>query len=774
MKILSKIMLIACTGLMVLGLANNAFASHFRGAHFTWEKVSGNTVTFTINQAWRVNSLSSSSRTIHFGDGTSVNNVGSIVAQPTDLFGSPYEIWKGTVTHTYPGPGPWVVSLESCCRIFEVQNSSSSSFIVRTDVDLTDSQKGSSISSLPPILQMVQGPNVIPLAVADPDSDDITCRMATSSESAIYNIPSVSSGTMTVSNSCVLSWDASTAPDKSKWAVQVIYEEGLKKTAHDFIVEINGNLVANTPPQCSITSGMINNVVAVGTPITIEVTATDADGDNLTVNHLGLPVGATLTPITGTTQSSPMVATFNWTPTSVGLTAVTLQFTDDNNAQCQSSFTIDASNQAPTADAGADDNVNEGIGYKLDGTGSFDPDGSPLSYQWNQIAGPTVSLDDATLAQPSFTAPYVVSNQTVTFELVVFDGALYSSADTVDIVILQHNNEPIADAGDDINIKEGATAELDGTSSYDIDGQAITDYSWIQVGGPSVVLVGHSTANPTFTVPFSVGATLVFQLQVSDGMEYSELSSLPDSHIDGDDLITVTVTENNAPVADAGPDQSKNEGTVVTLNATASYDPDSDGLSYLWEQQSGTPVSLSDSTIAQPTFAAPATTGGEALEFKVTVTDDDSVNPKSSTDTVVINILDVNAPPSCELAVATPSMLWPPNHKMLSVEIAGVTDTDDIHNDITLRITGVTQDEPIEGTGDGDSSPDASIQVGVMTDGALIRTERSGEGDGRVYTINFIADDGFESCTGAVTVGVPHSRKSTPVDSGQVFDSTGN
>ena len=53
----------------------------------------------------------------------------------------------------------------------------------------------------------------------------------------------------------------------------------------------------------------------------------------------------------------------------------------------------------------------------------------------------------------------------------------------------------------------------------------------------------------------------------------------------------------------------------------------------------------------------------------------------------------------------------------------------------------------------------------------LIRAERQGGGNGRVYTVNFTADDGFESCQGAVTVGVPHSRRDDPVDNGQVYNS---
>ena len=65
-----------------------------------------------------------------------------------------------------------------------------------------------------------------------------------------------------------------------------------------------------------------------------------------------------------------------------------------------------------------------------------------------------------------------------------------------------------------------------------------------------------------------------------------------------------------------------------------------------------------------------------------------------------------------------------------------------------------TQDEPVSGSGDGESSPDAVIQVGDPADTVLIRRERSKDGNGRVYEVAFTADDGFESCAGVLQVSV--------------------
>lgn len=112
---------------------------------------------------------------------------------------------------------------------------------------------------------------------------------------------------------------------------------------------------------------------------------------------------------------------------------------------------------------------------------------------------------------------------------------------------------------------------------------------------------------------------------------------------------------------------------------------------------------------------------------------------------------DVNQPPSCELAQASPGLLWPPNHRLLPVRIVGVADPDDPN--VTTTITAVTQDEPVNGVGDGDTSPDA-VLLGAT---AMVRAERSGIGTGRVYKLTFTAADGG-TCTGSVTVCVPHDR----------------
>jgi YVTN family beta-propeller protein len=410
-------------------------------------------------------------------------------------------------------------------------------------------------------------------------------------------------------------------------------------------------------------------------------------------------------------------------------------------------------NQKPVAQAGGDQTVNEGDSVNLDGSVSSDPENDPLTYSWLQVGGTTVSLDMSDPVFPSFSAPWVaVGGETLTFELIVSDEDLDSDPDYVNITVKNVNNAPIADAGDYQAVKEGSGVTLDGSESYDLDGESIT-YSWLQTAGSPVTLSDTSAVKPSFTAPdVTAGETLTFELTVDDGIDTST------------DTIDVFVENvNHQPTADVGLDQTVDEGTSVAMDGSASSDPDNDPLTFVWTQIGGsTVVTLSDPAAASPTFTAPS--GADTLRFQLIVNDGEL---SSDPDVLIITVLASNDPSACGLAQASPDRFWPPNHKMVPVEIVGVTDPD--NDQVTITVTGVTQDEPVNNTGDGDTSPDAVIQG----DTVLLRAERAGDGNGRVYQVTFTADDGNNGiCTGNVTVCVPHDRKDTGcIDDGQYYDS---
>jgi hypothetical protein len=128
-----------------------------------------------------------------------------------------------------------------------------------------------------------------------------------------------------------------------------------------------------------------------------------------------------------------------------------------------------------------------------------------------------------------------------------------------------------------------------------------------------------------------------------------------------------------------------------------------------------------------------------------------------------------NRPPDVSLAKASSSVLWPADHKLAQITITGVTDPE--NDPVTIRIDRIMQDEPVNGTGDGDTCPDA---IGVGGAATQLRAERSGNGDGRVYTVFFTATDNHGGSTaGSVKVVVPLNQgQGGAVDQGPLFDST--
>ena len=126
-----------------------------------------------------------------------------------------------------------------------------------------------------------------------------------------------------------------------------------------------------------------------------------------------------------------------------------------------------------------------------------------------------------------------------------------------------------------------------------------------------------------------------------------------------------------------------------------------------------------------------------------------------------------NVAPVC-VDVTNAGNLWPPNHKMKSIDIT-LDATDEDGDDLFFTILSVFQDEPVDEKGDGKTSPDATI---IDDNTVELRAERSGNENGRVYHITVEASDGELSCTGTIIVGVPHDKKDTPVDDGPLYDST--
>ncbi len=281
-------------------------------------------------------------------------------------------------------------------------------------------------------------------------------------------------------------------------------------------------------------------------------------------------------------------------------------------------------NQNPSANAGPDQTVASGASVTLAGSGT-DPDGSIASFAWAQTSGTAVTLSNANVANPTFTAPTTSSNLALGFRLTVTDNRGGTATDSVIInVTAAANQNPTANAGPDQTVASGASVTLAG-SGTDPDG-SIASFAWTQTSGTAVTLSNASAANPSFTAPTtSSNLALGFRLTVTDNRGGTATDSV---------VINVTAAANQNPSANAGPDQTVASAASVTL-AGSGTDPDGSIASFAWAQTSGTAVTLSNANVANPTFTAPTTSSNLALGFRLTVTDN---RGGTATDSVVINV----------------------------------------------------------------------------------------------------------------------------------------
>ncbi|MBS1698136.1 MAG: tandem-95 repeat protein [Actinobacteria bacterium] len=382
---------------------------------------------------------------------------------------------------------------------------------------------------------------------------------------------------------------------------------------------------ANRPPTVSAGA---NQSVEVGATVTLSGTANDPDGDS--VSYAWTQTGGSPTLTLGT----PSAAQTTFTATSAGSFEFTLTATDGGGLSGSAHVTVTVSPPGtlpPAATAGGAQSVTTGQLVQLDASQSSDPQNLPLSYAWTQTAGtPVQHLSDATAAKPTFTAD---TPGAFTFRVTVSNGYLTGTAD-VTITVTQANRAPTADAGASRSMTAGTLLTLDGTGSSDPDGDALT-YAWTQISGPSLTLAQSATATATAT-PSAIG-TYVFRLVVSDGT------------LTGTDDVTITVTPaNRAPVARVAATQAVLTGTAVTLDGSASSDPDGDALTYSWTQTGGAAVQLTGAGTASASMT-PSTAG--TYTFQLTVSD----GTASATATTTVTVTDPALSNVARSATATAS-----------------------------------------------------------------------------------------------------------------------
>jgi PKD repeat protein len=338
-----------------------------------------------------------------------------------------------------------------------------------------------------------------------------------------------------------------------------------------------------------------------------------------------------------------------------------------------------------------------------------DPDGDALTY--------------AVVAQPahgtlSGTPPHVIyapepnASGPDSFTFVANDGSLASNIASVSIVVTAVNDAPVAQ-DQAVDALEDAPLAITLVAG-DPDGDALT---YAVVTQPAHGVLTGSLPNPTYTPASNYAGPDGFTFVAHDGSLVSNVATV---------ALTV-VPANDPPVAY---DQSVTTDfeTAVAVTLTAS-DPDGDTLSYVvvTPPAHGT---LSGGGAQFTYVPAAGYEGSDSFTFKVS---DGWVD--SHVATVVLRVNGpTNMPPDCGQAGPSVAVLWPPNHTWRAIGVQGVSDPEG--HPVTVTVTGVRQDEPVNGLGDGDTSPDAMLAP------LQVRSERSGTLNGRVYHVQFTASDG--------------------------------
>ena len=294
---------------------------------------------------------------------------------------------------------------------------------------------------------------------------------------------------------------------------ELVFELGVFDDAFGFAADTVTvtvlSTVVNTPP---VASAGPDRAVDENEVVTLSGSGTDSDGT--ITSYSWTQTSGTTVSLSGRTNPT---ATFTAPAVSVDETLTfRLTVTDDDGATASDevSVTVRQANQPPTVNAGSDQVVDAGMMVVLAGTAS-DPDGTIVSYLWEQTGGTTVSLAGTAAATAMFTTPDVSMDETLTFRLTVTDDDGATASDEVSVTVRQANQPPAVNAGMDRSVDAGMMVVLTGTAN-DPDG-TIVSYLWEQTGGTMVSLAGATAATAMFTAPdVSIDETLTFRLTVTD------------------------------------------------------------------------------------------------------------------------------------------------------------------------------------------------------------------------------------------------------------------
>jgi hypothetical protein len=441
--------------------------------------------------------------------------------------------------------------------------------------------------------------------------------------------------------------------------VSTAWSELNANTAYEWFVTVNDSHTTTTSPIWTFTTGTVNRAPVVTNPgaqasteganVSLQVVATDADGDTLSFTATGLPSGLTINPASGLITGT---IAFGASPTNNVVISVT-----DGTTTPQVTFTwaVTRTNRAPIAEAQSVTTA-EDAAKPIVVSGS-DPDNDPLSY--TIATGPAHGTLSGTAPSLAYT-PAANYNGPDSFTFRVNDGALTSPTATVSITVTPVADSPVVSTPGNQTSAEGANISLPIVAS-DPDGETLT-YSASNL--PAGLTINPTTGLIGGSIAFAAAGTYQVQVTVTDPTLLSASTSF-----------SWTVSDvSQAPVAVAQTISTpRNRAFTGTLVAT---DADNDPLTFsiVAQPKKGTVV-LNAATGGFTYTPVNSPTGTDTFTFKA---NDGAADSNIATVTVKFTAAVTNTAP-----VATNGTL------IVSEDNVGtgtLTATDSDGNALTLRI----------------------------------------------------------------------------------------
>ncbi|MGZ8811016.1 MAG: tandem-95 repeat protein, partial [Thermoanaerobaculia bacterium] len=336
---------------------------------------------------------------------------------------------------------------------------------------------------------------------------------------------------------------------------------------------------------------------------------------------------------------------------------------------------------------------------------------------------------------PNFNGPATFTYRVCDNGITVGQADPQCSTATVNVTVNPVNDPPVLSGVPSSATTPEETAYAFTAHGSDADGDALT---FSLVGAPAGATIDPSTGQFTWTpteAQGGTGAPYVFKVHVSDGIANTDAG------------ISVSVTEvNRAPVIAAIGNKTVSLGSAITFTASAT-DPDIPVQTLTYSLAGAVPAGAAiNGATGVFTWTPSGAQAGLTFSFGVVASD----GAAATSTPVAISVIDTTPPSISALSLST-TQLWPPNHKMVVVAVAySASDLGDPSPACTLA---VISNEPVNGTGDGDTAPDWEIVDGHHV---RLRAERAGTGRGRIYTVTATCSDRFgntaQSSSAAVVV----------------------